>query len=96
MPEINFPTYESCEIHSMSMEFITWPWMELFFKEDTDKYKFTHLSSAIKFIPYGIVVDEFQHYIYENPSMSKEERKKTWRELEKNIFLIKIMKGVIF
>ncbi len=83
MPEINFPTYESCEIHSMSMEFITWPWMELFFKEESDKYKFTHLSSAIKFIPYGIVVDEFQHYIYENPSMSKEERKKIWRDLEK-------------
>ena len=41
-PELNFPTYESCEIHSMSMEFFTWPWMELFFKEDTDKYKFTH------------------------------------------------------
>ncbi|MGL5717495.1 MAG: M3 family oligoendopeptidase, partial [Paraclostridium sp.] len=48
IPEINFPTYESCEIHSMSMEFITWPWMELFFKEDTDKYKYTHLGSAIK------------------------------------------------
>ncbi|MDB8792323.1 M3 family oligoendopeptidase [Romboutsia sp. 1001216sp1] len=83
MPEINFPTYESCEIHSMSMEFITWPWMELFFKEDTEKYKFTHLSSAIKFIPYGIVVDEFQHYIYEQPNMTKEERKNIWRELEK-------------
>ncbi len=83
MPEINFPTYESCEIHSMSMEFITWPWMELFFKEDSDKYKFTHLSSAIKFIPYGIVVDEFQHHIYENPKMSKEERKDIWRMLEK-------------
>lgn len=83
MPEINFPTYESCEIHSMSMEFITWPWMKLFFKEDTEKYKFTHLSSAIKFIPYGIVVDEFQHYIYEQPNMTKEERKNIWRELEK-------------
>lgn len=82
MPEINFPTYESCEIHSMSMEFITWPWMDLFFKEDTEKYKFTHLSAAIKFIPYGIVVDEFQHRIYENPNMSKEERKNVWRELE--------------
>ncbi|MCR8746639.1 M3 family oligoendopeptidase [Romboutsia lituseburensis] len=82
MPDINFPTYESCEIHSMSMEFITWPWMELFFKEDTQKYKFTHLSSAIKFIPYGIVVDEFQHRIYENPNMSKEDRKNIWRELE--------------
>lgn len=82
MPEINFPTYESCEIHSMSMEFITWPWMDLFFKEDTEKYKFTHLSAAIKFIPYGIVVDEFQHRIYENPNMSKEDRKNIWRELE--------------
>ena len=83
MPEINFPTYETCEVHSMSMEFITWPWMELFFKEESDKYKFSHLSSAIKFIPYGIVVDEFQHHIYENPNMSKEDRKKVWRDLEK-------------
>ncbi len=83
MPELGFPTYESCEIHSMSMEFITWPWMESFFEEDTDKYKFTHIGSAIKFIPYGIVVDEFQHHIYENPNMSKEERKLTWRNLEK-------------
>ncbi|MGX4600782.1 M3 family oligoendopeptidase [Faecalimicrobium sp. JNUCC 81] len=96
MPEINFPTYESCEIHSMSMEFITWPWMELFFKEDTKKYKFTHLSAAIKFIPYGIVVDEFQHYIYENPNMTKEERKKTWRMLEKKYLPHKDYEGCKF
>ncbi|UWD50394.1 M3 family oligoendopeptidase [Clostridioides difficile] len=83
MPEINFPTLDSCEIHSMSMEFITWPWMKLFFKEDTDKYKFTHLSSAIKFIPYGVVVDEFQHYIYKNPNIDKSKRKEIWRFLEK-------------
>lgn len=96
MPEINFPTYESCEIHSMSMEFITWPWMELFFKEDTKKYKFTHLSAAIKFIPYGIVVDEFQHYIYENPNMTKEERKQTWRTLEKKYLPHKNYEGCEF
>ncbi len=96
MPEINFPTYESCEIHSMSMEFITWPWMELFFKEDTDKYKFTHLSSAIKFIPYGIVVDEFQHNIYANPNMSKDERKKAWIELEKKYLPHKNYEGCEF
>ena len=82
MPEINFPTLDSCEIHSMSMEFITYPWMELFFKEDSDKYKFAHMSNAIKFIPYGIVVDEFQHVIYENPELSKDERKKVWRQIE--------------
>ncbi|GFZ32707.1 oligoendopeptidase F [Clostridium zeae] len=83
IPECNFPTYESCEIHSMSMEFFTWPWMNLFFKEDTDKYKFIHLGSAIKFIPYGVTVDEFQHFVYENPDIAPEERKTAWREIEK-------------
>ena len=82
-PELNFPTYESCEIHSMSMEFFTWPWMELFFKDDVNKYKFTHLASAIKFIPYGITVDAFQHFVYENPEATPEERKQAWKELEK-------------
>ncbi|WP_455540102.1 M3 family oligoendopeptidase [Terrisporobacter sp.] len=83
MQEINFPTLDSCEIHSMSMEFITYPWMETFFKEDSDKYKFAHLTSAIKFLPYGVVVDEFQHIVYENPDMTKDGRKKVWRDLEK-------------
>lgn len=82
MPEITWPTYESCEIHSMSMEFFTWPWMNLFFKEDTDKYKFTHLGGAMKFIPYGVTVDEFQHFVYGNPEATKEERKKAWRDIE--------------
>lgn len=83
MQEINFPTLDSCEIHSMSMEFITYPWMETFFKEDSDKYKFAHLTSAIKFLPYGVVVDEFQHIVYDNPNMTSDERKKVWRDLEK-------------
>ncbi|MGL6099933.1 MAG: M3 family oligoendopeptidase, partial [Fusobacteriaceae bacterium] len=76
-------TYESAEIHSMSMEFFTWPWMELFFREDTDKYRYSHLGGAIKFVPYGVTVDEFQHFVYENPEATPEERKKAWRYLEK-------------
>lgn len=83
VPEIVWPTYESCEIHSMSMEFLTWPWMNNFFLEDTDKYKYTHLGSAIKFIPYGVTVDEFQHFVYENPEATPTERKNMWRQLEK-------------
>lgn len=83
VPEYYFPTYEACEIHSMSMEFITWKWMELFFKEDTTKFKFDHLSSALTFLPYGAMVDEFQHIIYQNPALTPKERKKTWQELEK-------------
>lgn len=83
LPEYGFPTYEACEIHSMSMEFITWPWMDLFFKDEVDKYKFSHLAGAISFIPYGVTVDEFQHYVYENPEVTPEMRKTKWREIEK-------------
>lgn len=83
IPECNFPTYESCEIHSMSMEFFTWPWMNLFFKEEEAKYKYAHLGDAIKFIPYGVTVDEFQHFVYENPEATPAERKAAWREIER-------------
>ena len=83
IPEYHWPTYEACEIHSMSMEFFTWPWMELFFKEDTAKYRFTHLSEALLFIPYGVTVDEFQHFVYAHPEASPKERKAAWREIEK-------------
>ncbi|WP_066496129.1 M3 family oligoendopeptidase [Abyssisolibacter fermentans] len=82
-PEYNFPTYEACEIHSMSMEFLTWPWMKLFFEEDEQKYKFTHLSEALLFIPYGVTVDEFQHYVYANPEATPDDRKQAWRKIEK-------------
>lgn len=83
IPEYGFPTYEACEIHSMSMEFFTWPWMELFFKEEADKYKFAHLADSLVFIPYGVTVDEFQHFVYENPEATPEERKRAWRDIEK-------------
>ncbi|MGE7666268.1 M3 family oligoendopeptidase [Ureibacillus composti] len=82
IPEYLWPTYESAEIHSMSMEFFTWPWMELFFKDETEKYKFAHLSSALLFLPYGVLVDEFQHVVYENPTMTPAERKQAWKEIE--------------
>lgn len=83
IPEYQFPTYEACEIHSMSMEFFTYPWMDLFFEEETEKYKFSHLADALLFIPYGVSVDEFQQKVYENPDMTPEERKNTWRGIEK-------------
>ena len=83
VPEYLWPSYEACEIHSMSMEFLTWPWMDLFFENDTDKYKFIHLSEALLFIPYGVTVDEFQHWVYENPEATPKERREKWLEIEK-------------
>jgi M3 family oligoendopeptidase len=83
IPECAWPTLESCEIHSMSMEFIAWPWMEKFFGDAAQKYRYSHLSDAIKFLPYGVLVDHFQHEIYARPDMTPQERKATWRNLEK-------------
>ncbi|MCX7877248.1 MAG: M3 family oligoendopeptidase [Ignavibacteria bacterium] len=83
IPEYFFPTSEACEIHSMSMEFLTWPWMKCFFKEQTEKFKYSHIKGSLIFIPYGVTVDEFQHWVYENPEASPSERKKAWIEIEK-------------
>ena len=80
-----WPTYEACEIHSMSMEFLTWDWMHLFFKEDTDKFLFKHIAGSLAFLPYGALVDHFQHWIYENPNATPKERKNQWLKLE-NIY----------
>ena len=78
-----FLTMETAEIHSMSMEFFTEPWMEKFFGERSEEYLRMHLEDAIIFIPYGTMVDEFQHIVYENPQMTPVERREAWLKLEK-------------
>ncbi|MGL1892523.1 MAG: M3 family oligoendopeptidase [Spirochaetaceae bacterium] len=84
--EYLWPTYECCEIHSMSMEFFAWPWMKNFFKEDEDKYKYGHLSSALTFIPYGVMVDEFQHMVYEKPEATPAQRHGFWKDCQKKYY----------
>ncbi len=82
LEEIVFPTMEAAEIHSMSMEYITYPWMHLFFGEDAQKFKQGHLLSALYFFPYAAAVDEYQHRIYYEPKMSPEKRRAVWKEME--------------
>ena len=76
-----WPSMESCEVHSMSMEFFAWPWAEGFFGADTRKFLYSHLAGALTFIPYGTMVDHFQHIVYEKPDMTPRQRHDTWREL---------------
>ncbi|MFR3991425.1 MAG: M3 family oligoendopeptidase [Angelakisella sp.] len=80
---LHSPTIEACECHSMSMEFLTAPWHHLFFGKQTDKYELGHCEDALVFIPYGCMVDEFQHKVYENPWMTPEQRNELWLSLEK-------------
>ena len=66
----------------MSMEFFADRYMELFLKEDADRYRRMHLEDAAAFIPYGCMVDEFQHIVYEHPELTPQERRAEWRKLE--------------
>lgn len=77
------PSMEACEVHSMSMEFLTSPWHELFFKEETAKYELSHAEGALFFIPYGTAVDNFQEIVYSHPEMTHEQRNEEWAKLEK-------------
>ena len=65
----------------MSMEFFAWPWAEGFFGGDTRKFLYSHLAGALTFIPYGTMVDHFQHVVYEKPDMTPAERHAVWKEL---------------
>lgn len=78
-----WPTMEACETHSMSMEFLTAPWHHLFFGPMTDKYELSHAEDALTFIPYGCLVDHFQHEMYSHPDLTPEERNEVWARLEK-------------
>lgn len=75
-------TNDTAEVHSMSMEFFTWPWMEGFFGDATGKYRYSHMFGAITFIPYGAMVDHFQHEVYANPEMTPADRNALWKKLE--------------
>ena len=80
--ELDVGGMETAECHSMSMEFLCWKYMDKFFGDMAPKYRKRHLLDALSFIPYGVIVDEFQHVMYENPDMTPAQRKQVYLELE--------------
>lgn len=81
VPEYRCPTMEGAEIDSMSMEFFTHPYMHLFF-DNPERYRYVHLTDSISFLPYGVTVDEFQHWVYLHSEATPEERDAEWCRLE--------------
>ncbi len=79
--EYAFPSMEACEVHSMSMEFFAWRNVEGFFGRDAKKFMYSHLSDALTFIPYGTMVDHFQHIVYEHPELTSAQRHEEWKRL---------------
>ncbi|HXM07904.1 MAG TPA: M3 family metallopeptidase, partial [Candidatus Acidoferrum sp.] len=77
------PTMESAEIHSMSLEYLSWPFMDRFFGDGAQTYREGHLSEGLLFLPYGVAVDHFQHLVYENPNATPAERNAMWQSMER-------------
>jgi M3 family oligoendopeptidase len=77
------PSLETCEIHSMALEYLSYPFMQGFFGEAADAYTLMHMTESLLFLPYGCLVDEFQHEVYDHPELDSTARRHLWRELEK-------------
>ena len=97
--DLVFATAEVAEIHSMSMELFTYPWMELFFsgsREKADRYRRAHLQDALVVLPYMACVDEFQERVYDGCLTAPEDRYALWHSLEKKYLPWRDYDGIAF
>jgi M3 family oligoendopeptidase len=76
-------TAETCEVHSITLELLSWPQMRLFFGEDASRACRTHLMQKVFILPYIAAVDHFQHLVYGNPHCSADDRCAMWQEMER-------------
>jgi M3 family oligoendopeptidase len=84
MSDLVWPTTEACEIHSMALEFLTWPHMDNDYgAAAAEELRRVHLTSVLQFLPYGVAIDHFQHLVYDRPDSTPEERNAMWQEIEK-------------
>jgi oligoendopeptidase F len=74
-----YPT-EIAEVASMSMELFSMNHWEVFFnnKEELTRAKEQQLERVITIFPWIATIDKFQHWVYENPNHTTEERARQW------------------
>lgn len=76
---------EIAEVASMSMELMSMDEWETFFanKEDLERAKEHQLERVITIFPWIAIIDKFQHWVYQNPSHTHEQRTNSWNEILK-------------
>lgn len=74
---------EVAELASMSMELISMDAWDIFFtnEDDLKRAKREHLEDILETLPWVATIDKFQHWIYEHPNHSLEERKENWNAI---------------
>ncbi len=77
---------EIAEVASMAMELFSMDHWDVFFenKDDLRRAKEHQLERTITIFPWIAVIDKFQHWIYENPSHTVEERTEHWLTILKD------------
>lgn len=77
---------EVAELASMSMELLTMNLWNQFYKNEDDfkRAKREQLESILKILPWIAQIDEFQHWVYENPKHTLDERQAKWVQLSKD------------
>lgn len=75
---------EFAEVASMSMELLTMPYWDEFYPdaEDANRARRKQLESSISLLPWIATIDAFQHWIYLNPTHSREDRAQAWLDIE--------------
>ncbi len=74
-----YPT-EMAEVASMSMELFTMDHWDVFFdnEDEMKRAKRHQLERVITIFPWIATIDKFQHWVYENPTHTLDERKENW------------------
>ena len=90
--EYRQPTLEACEIHSMSMEFFAWPWMESFFDNAKNIVFPTSKEQLNSFLMASQLMNSKKAFI-QIPDMTHAERCALWRKIEKKYLPIRNYKG---
>ena len=74
---------EIAEVASMAMELFTMDEWDVFFenKDDLQRAKIHQLERVITLFPWTAVIDKFQHWVYENPAHTVEERAENWMRI---------------
>jgi oligoendopeptidase F len=77
------PPMEVAELASMSMELLSMNHWDVFFPLESDckRAKHEQLEDIIETLPWVATIDKFQHWMYEHPSHSLEERKREWTSI---------------
>ena len=77
------PPLEFCEVASMSMEMLAYPYLDEFYDAaEVARAKRDHLEGIVKVLPWIATIDAFQHWLYTHPDHSRKQRTECWLDLD--------------